>query len=202
MEISFFLAQIVTKWLMENFTNPASWLIKLLIPCHWPAWVKQFQWSQFLLGIFMGLLWKTQWKLNELTHTIETYSSTMCGFNISSYNGVAFCMCTLLICTSQLWWCKRLRGNVIAQFEVLLSWHCVRADRSNCVGANRSNPESTTRWRHQMETFSALLAFCVGNSPVTGELWCFLFSAPEPTVEQTMETLLIWDATTLIMMSL
>ena len=24
-------------------------------------------------------------------------------------------------------------------------------------------------WRHQMETFSALLAFCLGNSPVTGE---------------------------------
>ena len=26
----------------------------------------------------------------------------------------------------------------------------------------------TTWWRHQMETFSALLAFCEGNSPVTG----------------------------------
>ena len=25
-------------------------------------------------------------------------------------------------------------------------------------------------WRHQMETFSALLALCAGNSPVTGEL--------------------------------
>ena len=25
------------------------------------------------------------------------------------------------------------------------------------------------RWRHQMETFSALLALCTGNSPVTGE---------------------------------
>ena len=24
-------------------------------------------------------------------------------------------------------------------------------------------------WRHQIETFSALLAFCAGNSPVTGE---------------------------------
>ena len=24
-------------------------------------------------------------------------------------------------------------------------------------------------WRHQMETFSALLALCEGNSPVTGE---------------------------------
>ena len=30
-------------------------------------------------------------------------------------------------------------------------------------------------WRHQMETFSALLAFCAGNSPVTGE-----FSAQRP----------------------
>ena len=29
--------------------------------------------------------------------------------------------------------------------------------------------ESKTWWRHQMETFSALLALCAGNSPVTGE---------------------------------
>ena len=38
-------------------------------------------------------------------------------------------------------------------------------------------------WRHQMEIFSALLAICAGNSPVTNasdaELWCFLWSAPE-----------------------
>ena len=27
----------------------------------------------------------------------------------------------------------------------------------------------TSWWRHQMETFSALLALCVGNSPVPGE---------------------------------
>ena len=27
-----------------------------------------------------------------------------------------------------------------------------------------------TWWRHQMETFSALLVFCAGNSPVNGEL--------------------------------
>ena len=27
----------------------------------------------------------------------------------------------------------------------------------------------TSWWRHQMETFSALLAFCAGKSPVTGE---------------------------------
>ena len=28
---------------------------------------------------------------------------------------------------------------------------------------------SSTWWRHQMEAFSALLALCAGNSPVTGE---------------------------------
>ena len=31
------------------------------------------------------------------------------------------------------------------------------------------------------------------------ELWCFLWSVPEPTVEQTMKILVIWDAITLIM---
>ena len=29
--------------------------------------------------------------------------------------------------------------------------------------------QHATWWRHQMDTFSALLAICVGNSPVTGE---------------------------------
>ena len=31
------------------------------------------------------------------------------------------------------------------------------------------------------------------------ELWCFLWSAPEQTAEQTIETPEIWDAITLIM---
>ena len=36
--------------------------------------------------------------------------------------------------------------------------------------------QSLTRWCHQMETFSVLLAICAGNSPVTGE---FLAQRPE-----------------------
>ena len=44
-------------------------------------------------------------------------------------------------------------------------------------------------WRHQMETFSALLTFCEGNQP-------------EQTVEQTVDTLVIWDAVRLIVTSL
>ena len=34
-----------------------------------------------------------------------------------------------------------------------------------CHWSNRDD----TRWRHQMETFSALLALCAGNSPASGE---------------------------------
>ena len=63
----------------------------------------------------------------------------------------------------------------------------------------------------QMEIFSALLALCKGNPPVTGgfpsqkpvarSFDVYLF-APEQTIEQTMETLMIWDAIALIMTSL
>ena len=34
------------------------------------------------------------------------------------------------------------------------------------------------------------------------ELWCFLWSVPEQTIGQTIETPVIWDATSLIMASL
>ena len=58
-------------------------------------------------------------------------------------------------------------------------------------------------WRHQMETFSALLALW---NPLTkasdAELWCFLWSAPEQTVMQTIDMPVIWDAIAFIMMSL
>ena len=74
-----------------------------------------------------------------------------------------------------------------------------------------------------MEAFFASLAFYMGNSPVTGEfptqktsdaknvsirkdsdaeLWCFLSSAYEQTVEQTIETPVIWGDIALIMSSL
>ena len=69
-----------------------------------------------------------------------------------------------------------------------------------------------TWWRHQMETFSALLALCMRKPtghrwipPIKtsdAELWCFLWSASDETVEQTIETPMIWDTIALIMTSL
>ena len=63
-----------------------------------------------------------------------------------------------------------------------------------------------------MEIFSELLAFCVGNSPITreishtkasdAELWCFFLSAPEPKVGQAIESPVIWVSIVFIMTSL
>ena len=38
-----------------------------------------------------------------------------------------------------------------------------------CVIGYNHTIDQTPWWRHQMETFSALLAICAGNSPVPGE---------------------------------
>ena len=42
--------------------------------------------------------------------------------------------------------------------------------RKRCPWWHDITEYTITWWRHQMETFSALLAICAGNSPVTGEL--------------------------------
>ena len=42
-------------------------------------------------------------------------------------------------------------------------------------------------WRHQMEAFSALLALCAGNSPVTGEF------PSQRTSDADFDVSLIWD---------
>ena len=54
----------------------------------------------------------------------------------------------------------------------LWEWVVVAA-KKNISSVNISSPRkrrpALTWWRHQMETFSALLAICAGNSPVPGE---------------------------------
>ena len=44
-----------------------------------------------------------------------------------------------------------------------------RCDGNLVTLPTRLKLKQTTWWRHQMETFSALLAICAGNSPVCGE---------------------------------
>ena len=63
-----------------------------------------------------------------------------------------------------------------------------------------------------MKAFSALLAFCARNSPVTGdfpsqkasdtEVWYFFWSASEQTTKQAVEKQVIWEAIAVIVTSL
>ena len=97
----------------------------------------------------------------------------------------------------------------------LLYW---RIHMSLCLDES-INPETVLRkpWcRHEMRTFSALLALCEGNPPVTGGFpsqrpvtwsfygfwWWLLWSAPEQTVEQTIKMLVIRDTVAIIITSL
>ena len=48
-------------------------------------------------------------------------------------------------------------------------WHPYKYLRYIAVHTYSSRNTAHARWRHQMETLSALLTLCAGNSPVTGE---------------------------------
>ena len=62
-----------------------------------------------------------------------------------------------------------MHNNVVLSHLLL----CITSGRTNMIINTRirwmSVLLSFSWWRHQMEAFSALLALCAGNSPVTGE---------------------------------
>ena len=79
-----------------------------------------------------------------------------------------------IVCRLKDWFCKYNLENAFCAFP-----EAVRKlngdDNLNVLkcAITRSNGKlfsiQQTRWRHQMETFSALLVICTGNSPVPGE---------------------------------
>ena len=126
-----------------------------------------------------------------------------------------------------------------ASFHLILIWLCLEKDGNICffilffifnsrfyfsreklilacphLASNHFCSElwllNKTWWRHQMETFSPLLALCDGNPPVTDgfppqrpvtrSFDVFFWSAPEQTFQQTIETPVVWSAIGLIMM--
>ena len=69
---------------------------------------------------------------------------------------------------------KPVRAYTSAYNHMNLVVYC-QLQRSYCflllwnILGNVHSPRWVTWWRHQIETFSALLAICAGNSPVPGE---------------------------------
>ena len=89
----------------------------------------------------------------------------------------------------------------VAIYEIQGPWY---RHESRRLGADTT----ITWWRHEIETFSALLALCEVHPPLTGG---FPSQSPvtqsfevffDQTVEQTIDTPVIWDAIAFIMMSL
>ena len=63
---------------------------------------------------------------------------------------------------------KQHRRGALAFFKVIRQ--ISRSHRTKNADFDPSWGFPDSWWRHQMETFSALLAICAGNSPVPGEL--------------------------------
>ena len=65
--------------------------------------------------------------------------------------------------------------------------------------------DDVIKWKHFPRS-GFLCGECHRWTPLTkasdAELWCFLWSVPEPTVKQTIKTPVIWDAVALIMTSM
>ena len=84
-----------------------------------------------------------------------------------AYIALVYCMCQRIN-----WFASCLKPNIIVQLDV--KFH-IRVSITQRVGIYHfrhgvyswyCNPFHYAWWRHQMETFSALLALCAGNSPV------------------------------------
>ena len=97
-----------------------------------------------------------------------------------------WCQQVLTISIIQTGWIRVLQDEIIALFPenstytTQLKSACVIKMRTNVVVVFENEwttfcwcyaivSRAVAWWRHQMDTFSALLALCVGTSPVTGE---------------------------------
>ena len=100
------------------------------------------KWRPFWLGPNMSILLKPLWHSNAMWR--HTYGSTLAQI-------MDFCLMVLSHYLDQSW--------LFISFCDIRLW----------VTQQLQNWLFCTWWRHQMETFCALLALCAGNSPVTGE---------------------------------
>ena len=82
------------------------------------------------------------------------------GENLPRYNGTALYKVQANILHQTIRLSLTSLPNSAQSFTRLFDMYSTYEEEQNCM---------TTWWRHQMESFSALPALCVGNSPVTGE---------------------------------
>ena len=107
---------------------------------------------------FYDTIWVRTWKIQTIHTNNLSSASNLCQFIC------LMCTCSIFIILqvrSYNWIYHPLNDRF--QKPVL-----PRLDRVLEYGLHNKHP-LISWWRHQMETFSALLAICAGNSPVHGE---------------------------------
>ena len=114
-------------------------------------------------------------KSNLTNPTVHLTNPTM--HHPISYNApLGTEMCTFLFQSRELW----DMGLVKCEIVLFMVYFCFIHQASIGIECNprRKSEIGNSWWRHQMETFSALLAICAGNSPVPGE-----FPAQRPATQ-------------------
>ena len=110
-------------------------------------------------------------------------------------------------------WCDNLSLEYhVIYFHTVSSNIAITWRRLNNCDPKQSHDPCLSWWRHQMQDIFRVTDLLWEEStgyrwiPLTkasdAELWYYLWSAPEQTVVQTIETLVIWDVIAPIMMSL
>ena len=120
------------------------------------------------------------------------------------------------LCNRELY--NRIRGRLpwtqftpMCEVMIFTKWlHSYSWYLSN-ISLWRDKYHDIAWWRHQMETFSALLAICAGNTPVTGEFpaqmtvtrsfGVFFHLCLNKRFSKRIVRLVIWDAIAPIMTS-
>ena len=149
------------------------------------------------------MTWHGQWEQRHVTPNIIC----ICALISREISASIFQYCRLIT----LMWYPYTVVKAIHCYEILGGVMDVKFTYPNTHKCKETYFLHTREWwRHQMETFSTLLALCEGISPVTGEFpsqrpvtrsFDVFLSVPEQTVEQTIERLVIWAAIAPIMTS-
>ena len=128
------------------------------------------------------------WTKNELNHTEPMHDGRatpiVWGTRVTrNIEGETHCNGTLLrdyffrtfdphikiSASTKLFFHSDLHNNFILNRTAKRNAKCHLENEHHRNIISRQKRTGKTWWRHQMETFSALLALCAGNSPVTGE---------------------------------
>ena len=112
--------------------------------------------------------WLTDWLTDWMTDSFRSWVSEWVA---SEWVRVSESKCDRMR-VSRCEWASKWMSEWVSEWVVgcMKQWAIQVANKSIAKENKTQHTNAwTTWWRHQMETFSALLALCAGNSSVTGE---------------------------------